>query len=106
MYCDFSLSSSASGCRLSVAVPICVRCLGVRDERVRMTRQGDQADSKWAIQLLSAVSGPGSWLRIMTAALAGDALLLSQKFIRKDDEAATEVYFKATEAHVEKNGAE
>ena len=71
-----------------------------------MTRQGDQADSKWAIQLLSAVSGPGSWLRIMTAALAGDALLLSQKFIRKDDEAATEVYFKATEAHVEKNGAE
>ena len=63
-----------------------------------LTRKGDADDAKWATHVLQSVTGKRAWFRIMVAAMAGDAMMLCHKFIRKDDSASTEVYFKASEA--------
>lgn len=63
-----------------------------------ISRVGDREDSKWACEVLAKISGPGSWQRIMVAALAADALLVLQRHLRMDDKGEGEVYIKAMEA--------
>ena len=46
-----------------------------------LTEKGDVEDARWATQLLLAVTGKRAWFKIMVAAMAGDAMMLCQKFI-------------------------
>lgn len=63
-----------------------------------LTRKGDVDDGKWARRVLTKLMGAGSWKDIMTAALAADCLLVTQKFLRLEDKAEAECYIKAKEA--------
>ena len=63
-----------------------------------LTKVGDADDARWSRSLLSVVTGPGSYIRILKAALGTDALLIVQRFLRKDDAGNTEVFMKADEA--------
>ena len=63
-----------------------------------LTKDGDVEDVKCARSCLSHLTGAGSWKRICTAAMGIDALLILQKFLRKDDKGNAEVFLKASEA--------
>lgn len=63
-----------------------------------LTRDGDAEDARWSRRLLSQVTGLQGFRKLMTAAMAADALLMAQRFLRQDDRADTEVYLKLGEA--------
>ena len=63
-----------------------------------LTREGDVDDARWSRALLKQLTGEGAYKRVMTAALASDALLCAQQFLRRDDKGDSEVYCKAAEA--------
>ncbi|CAE7692666.1 unnamed protein product [Symbiodinium sp. CCMP2592] len=63
-----------------------------------LTRDGDPEDARWSRRLLTQVTGLQGFRKLMTAALASDALMMAQRFLRQDDRADTEVFLKLGEA--------
>ena len=70
-----------------------------------LSRVGDRADAQWARSLLRSLTGPESYVKVLSAALASDCFLVCQKFLRKDDSADAEVFMKAGEARLANSGS-
>ena len=69
-----------------------------------LSRVGDRGDGQWARSLLKSLTGPESYVKVLSAALASDCFLVCQKFLRKDDTADAEVYMKAGKARLACSG--
>lgn len=63
-----------------------------------LTAQGDLDDQRWAIALLTRLTGTSAYMSIMRAALAADAMLVGLRFLRWDDVAESNPVLKASEA--------
>ena len=63
-----------------------------------LTAQGDSDDQRWAIALLTRLTGTSAYMSIMRAALAADAMLVGLRFLRWDDVAESNPVLKASEA--------
>jgi hypothetical protein len=66
----------------------------------KVTEAGDAEDQQWARQLISAVTGANAYQNIVRCALATDAMMTCQRFLRLADKADNDATLSGSQACV------
>ena len=66
----------------------------------QLTKVGDAEDQRWGRRILESITSQNGGSALVSAAMAADAFLVMEKFIRLDDAADSTAILKASEALV------
>ena len=64
----------------------------------QLTKVGDAEDQRWGRRILESLTSQSGGSALVSAAMAGDAFLVMEKFLRLDDRSDSTAILKASEA--------